>query len=256
MLPDPSPPHHDPRLSPRSHRLDTEEENHKKEGTAPRTGHESRKWKRRFMEAERIRRKSVRRWEKDLAYFADAIADCERTIDALKAELDRSAEEHETAISVLKSELRHARTMRATQAGVIKQMQKTLQDNGIPVRNAMASLNNCRARDDEVCPLSLAPINQSPLPMSEDGRPSTLVLNPMRPDRRCAELPCGHRFNSLWLIYHFVERNTFCCPVCRSGQENFRFRTSELPPGAMQMLEGIAETRQKRKAPEETNVQE
>jgi rubredoxin len=109
----------------------------------------------------------------------------------------------------------------------------------------MASLTNCKARDHEICPLSLAPINQSPLPLGDNISPCDLVLNPMKPDHKCAQLACGHRFNAIWLIYHFIEGNTFRCPVCRAGETNFRFQRNELPPAILKLLELIEAAKKK-----------
>jgi len=180
------------------------------------------------MEAEHTRRKYVDRWEKDMKEFSSTIAECETTIATLKAEL------------------RHSRTMHSTHRKLIQQLQDTMALNGIPIKHTMMSISNCRAEDDEICPLSLAPINKSPLPLSNDPRPCTLVLNTMKPEHKCAELECGHRFNSLWLIYHFVECSTFRCPVCRAGQQDFRFQQKELPPGAVRMLESVEAIKKRR----------
>jgi hypothetical protein len=186
-------------------------------------GCDCKKWKRKFMETEHVRRHQIRKMEDEMCDFSDIITEYESTISALKAELN------------------HSRTMRTTQKKVILQLQGIMEESGIPVKRTMVSLSNCRAKDDEICPLSLAPINKSPIPLCEDETPSTLVLNQVKPDHKCAELACGHRFNSLWLIYYFVERSTFRCPVCRAGKEEFRFQRKELPPGAQLMLEMVKE---------------
>ena len=181
------------------------------------------KWKRRFMEAEHMRRKYVNRWEADQREFSRTIAECE------------------TTISMLESELKHTRIMHSTQRKMIEHMKKALAKNGIEIKRTMVSISNCKARDDEMCPLSLVPINSSPLPVGSDTTPCPLVLNQAKPNRKCAELACGHRFNSLWLIHHFVERSTFRCPVCHKGEEDFNFQKTELPPGVVQMLKRVAE---------------
>ena len=184
-------------------------------------------WKRLFMEAEHLRRKTIARWENDSHEFSRTISD------------------GETMIKILQDELKHRRIMHTTQREVIEAMQKTMETNGIPVKRTMASLSNCRAADDEICPLSLAPINQSPLPLCNELGPCTLSLNPMKPEHKCAELVCGHRFNSMWLIYHFVESGTFRCPICRCGPSVFRFQRDELPPVVCKMLDMIKEMKNK-----------
>ena len=172
------------------------------------------------MEAEHLRRKYADRWECDMRDLSMTISDCENTIATLEAEL------------------KHARRMNSTHRKVIQQMQEDMSMNGIPIKRIMMSISNCRASDDEICPLSRAPINQSPLPSTSE-HPCMHVLNPMKPERKCAELACGHRFNSMWLMNHFVQHNTFRCPVCRSGEGNFRFQHKELPPGVLQMIEAV-----------------
>jgi hypothetical protein len=172
------------------------------------------------METQHLLRKYVNRWERDTCALAKAVAECESTISTLKAEL------------------KHARRMHSTHRKVIRQMQQDMALGGIPIRRVMMSVSNCRASDDEVCPLSHKPINQSPLPWTA-SEPCVHVLNPMRPERKCAELACGHRFNSMWLMDHFVRHNTFRCPVCQSGEESFRFRHRELPPGVLRMIEAV-----------------
>lgn len=186
------------------------------------TACECRRWKRKYMEAEHLRRKYVDQWDTDIHTLSSVLDDNEETI------------------ATLKSELKHAKTMNSSQRKVIQQLQDTLTRNEIPIKRTMMSLSNCRATDDEICPLSLMPINRSSLPRSDSRRPSALVLNPMKPGHKCAELVCGHRFNSLWLIYHFVKSNTFRCPVCLKGQDKFQFQYKELPPAVISMLDTIA----------------
>lgn len=192
-------------------------------------------WKRRYMEVEHTRRKHARNWEKDLCHLSSIISDRDSTI------------------TILKAELKHSRNMSSAQRKVIQQMQDS-GDNiptdavtpAIKKRRTMSSLTNCLATDDEICPLSLAPINKSPSPLSDDERPCPLVLNLTKPEYKCAELVCGHRFNSAWLVYHFIERSTFRCPLCRTGKESFRFQIKDLPPGMMQMLDEVNAMKKRR----------
>jgi hypothetical protein len=183
-----------------------------------------------YLEAEQARRKLIRKMENDLNEF------------------DKGKSEYEETISMLEEELNHTRLLQTTQFRTIDQLQKTLLNNGLAVKRSMASLTNCKARDHEICPLSLAPINQSPLPFGDNTSPCDLVLNPLKPDYKCAQLVCGHRFNAIWLIYHFIEGDTFRCPVCRAGEANFRFLRSELPPAVLKMLELMEAAKKKGKA--------
>jgi hypothetical protein len=186
-------------------------------------------WKRLYTRAEDAKRKLISEWEKDIHAYAQRAA------------------EYESAIETLKEELKHTRAVQSTQRKLIEQLQGTLQSHGFTVKHNMASLSNCRADDHEICPLSLAPINTSPLPFSNDDAPCPLVINPVKPDHKCAQLACGHRFNAMWLIYHFIEGNTFRCPVCRAGESHFCFQRDELPPAVVRMLSMIDELKRKKR---------
>ncbi len=176
------------------------------------------------MESEYTRRKHVVRLENDIAEFSKTIVDQEDTI------------------RMLRDELRHRRIMHTTQRKIIEALQNTMVQNGLPMKRTMASLSNCKAADDEICPLSLMPINQSLIPFCGDSADKDiLVVNPLKPEHKCAELACGHRFNSMWLIYHFVQNGTFRCPVCRAGPDEFRFQRDELPPSVVKMLKMVEE---------------
>ena len=186
-------------------------------------------WRRLCTKAEDTNRKLVSEWENDIRTYAQRTA------------------EYESAIETLKEELEHARAVQSTQRKLIEHMQNTLQDNGFTVKRNIESMSSCRAGDHEICPLSLAPINTSPLPFSNDDVPCPLVINPIKPDHKCAELACGHRFNAMWLIYHFIEGSTFRCPVCRVGERHFSFKHDELPPAVLRMLNMIDELKRKKR---------
>jgi hypothetical protein len=89
---------------------------------------------------------------------------------------------------------------------------------------AFSSFRLCKAHRDEICPLSLGKIKTSTLPFAPE-----VVYNPAQPQNTCAELACGHRFSSMWLIYHFVRNSTFRCPVCMTGIKEFHFRMTDFP---------------------------
>ena len=181
-----------------------------------------------YMEAEHQRRKYAALWTNDIAKNMRTIEDCRKTIHALR------------------DEIKHRDTMQTAQRRVIESLQDTMKKHGLPVRRIVASLSNCRAGNDEICPLSLMPINQSMAPFIPDPEtidPETLVINPMKPEHKCAELSCGHRFNSMWLIFYLVERNTFRCPVCRDGPSEFCFQKDELPPTVTKMLQMAKEAK-------------
>ena len=130
-------------------------------------------------------------------------------------------------IELLQAELRRAQREIRSNHRVIASMRATLLANNLPVHHTIASVRICLAQsEEEACPLSLAPINSSPPPF--EGC-TLAALNPLRMDYKCAELPCGHRFNAVWLMRHFVLAHTFRCPVCRRGKRRFEFDASLIP---------------------------
>ena len=117
----------------------------------------------------------------------------------------------------------------------IRGLEATLVAHGIPVLPAMLSFHLCTG-DDSECPLGLHPIDSCPPPF--EG--CLEVIDPLYPDRRCAELPCKHRFNAVWLLFHFVRNQTSCCPVCRTGRKRFVFGAGTAPEW---MLEAVRQSR-------------
>ena len=94
----------------------------------------------------------------------------------------------------------------------------------------IASVRNCEAvNDEEMCPLSLEPINTSPPPFKTTTTTPPPTMDPSKPSHKCAQLQCGHRFNAMWILFHFAKKNTFKCPLCRSGHGRFRFQMRDLP---------------------------
>jgi len=130
-------------------------------------------------------------------------------------------------IEFLQAELRRAQHEICSKNRIIESMRATLLANNLPVQHSIASVRLCLANDDnELCPLSLSPINSSPGPFEGCA---LFALDPLRMDYRCAELACGHRFNAVWVMYHFARSSTFRCPVCRQGKGRFKFDASMLP---------------------------
>ena len=124
-------------------------------------------------------------------------------------------------ISQLKNDLRRATKGLRAQELTISAQQNVLGQYKLP---SYSSFRLCTARQDEVCPLSLGNIETSTLPFAPDT-----VYNPSQPQHTCAELACGHRFSSMWLLYHFVKNSTFRCPVCMTGIKHFSFRMADFP---------------------------
>jgi hypothetical protein len=167
-------------------------------------------WRRKFLQAEHEKRS----W---------AVAKRRREYNLLKqiSDLTETAEMLHAQLRLRRHELRsHMRAIRI--------MKDTLDANQItdacPV---VMSMRLCRAADDgeETCPLAMEPINTETLPF-EGCCP---LLDPLKPDDKCAQLMCGHRFNAVWLMYHFVRNSTFRCPVCRQGRRRFTFEEGVVP---------------------------
>ena len=182
---------------------------------------QARKWKRSFMTAEHDRRALKRKT--DTAIF----------------ELQLQEICHRREISLLKAQHQQDRKALQNQMRIINQLQKTLKDHQIaePSGTQVASFKTCRADDTEICPLSLMPVNASPPPY--DPKHPTIHVEPRKPHHKCAELHCGHRFNALWLLFHFVSRRTFRCPICRSGHEDFQFHLDLLPRGLVERVKDV-----------------
>ena len=171
------------------------------------------KWKRLYMESEHAR----------------------QTEERERKELVRLVSQQNETIELLECEVRRGRSEIRCKLKAMISMRSTLAANNLPVQHSIASMHVCTANDDlEECPLSLAPINNSPPPME---RCTLVALDPLNLNFRCAELTCGHRFNAVWLMCHFVRNQTFRCPVCRSGKRDFRFNRAVIPEGILTALE-------------------
>ena len=185
----------------------------------------NKKWKRLFMHAEHERRKLKRKSDADLF---------EKDIEGIC---------NMREIHLLTEQRARDKKMITGQHRVIQRLHDLLKENGIPepVGTQVASFKTCRATsDDEICPLSLQPINSSTPPYDHLKHPQKITVDPRKPHHKCAELGCGHRFNSLWLLFHFVSQRTFRCPICRRGYEDFHFQMEQLPAGLVDMVKDAA----------------
>jgi hypothetical protein len=166
-------------------------------------------WKRKFMESEHERRRQQRSWQTELFLLTRANSDLHENITYMSAQLALTA-----------SEL-------AAKKKTIKAMRDALQAHHISAVPSLMSFHLCCATDDqEMCPLSRQPINHSGPPF--EGCCS--AIDPATPTSQCAQLlQCGHRFNAVWLLFHFVSNRTSRCPICRAGKKRFRVDPSMLP---------------------------
>jgi len=164
-------------------------------------------WRRKFMQSEHEKRSWVMAHRRREQHLLKQVSDLTETAEILHAQLRKS-----------KHELRSY--MRA-----IRVMKDTLEANHLSVYPIVMSLRLCSASDDETCPLAMEPINTDTLPF-EGCCPS---LDPLKPTEKCSQLACGHRFNALWVMYHFVRNRTFRCPVCRKGRRRFMFDAGVVP---------------------------
>ncbi len=183
-----------------------------------RPNNDNNRWKRAFMSSEREGRITKRKLEDELIQLGMETMRYIQEIKDLEFQTKRD-------LCTIQGQRR-----------VIHNLQKALSDNAItePPGTHIASFKTCRAADMEVCPLSLHPINQSPPPY--DSEHPEIDVEPRKPHHKCAELQCGHRFNSLWLLFHFVAQNTFRCPICRVGPADFKFEIEQLPKGLVERV--------------------
>ena len=168
---------------------------------------QSTKWKRKFMESEHEKKKLARAWKHKEYEMEKRISDLNETAEMLYAQVRKGRHE-------LKSHMR-----------AIKEMKAVMEANGLNVYPVIMSLRLCMAEDDETCPLAMEAINTDTLPF--EG--CCAVLDPLKPTEKCAQLACGHRFNAVWVMYHFVRNSTFRCPVCRKGRRSFTFDAGAIP---------------------------
>jgi hypothetical protein len=63
----------------------------------------------------------------------------------------------------------------------------------------------------EECPISLEPIADARLPFSDKIR-----VDALNPELTGVELLCGHRFSSVYLLWHWA-RSPMLCPMCRAS---------------------------------------
>jgi hypothetical protein len=164
-------------------------------------------WKRKYMESEHEKRRLERAWKRKAFEMQKQISDLNETAEMLFAQVRKGRYE-------LRSHMR-----------AIQDMKAVLQANGIRMYPIIMSLRLCMAEDHETCPLAMEPINTHALPF--EG--CCAVLDPLKPDEKCAQLSCGHRFNAVWVLYHFVRNSTFRCPVCRKGRRHFSFDAGTVP---------------------------
>ena len=151
-----------------------------------------------YMTSEHTRRRLERQWLRE------------------KHEMEKKISDQQEAIQYLTYEsLRNRKKMRDL---AIEKGRHTL----------IASVRYCEAEDDsEMCPLSLEPINHSSPPFKSTT--TMTLVDQMKPSLQCAQLQCGHRFNAIWILFHFAKKNTFKCPLCRAGHNRFRFQMQDLP---------------------------
>jgi hypothetical protein len=166
----------------------------------------TKKWKRLYMQSEHARR-------------------------AYKLKFRRMVSSFTETTEFMHAELRFHKRIIATQRKSIMEMQKTMAENRLPVKNIMASFKLRKASDDEICPLSLVSINES------HHEKLSGPFDPLRPHYKCAQLECGHRFNAMWLMYHFIKQSTFRCPVCRQGAKKFTFSVDDVPTSLKGLFE-------------------
>lgn len=80
---------------------------------------------------------------------------------------------------------------------------------------------------DEECTITMEPIAEYRLPFVPKSVKSTGLIK-AQPALTKATLPCGHGFNALALVYHFM-KNSMTCPCCRAGRANERMGEQFVP---------------------------
>lgn len=147
-----------------------------------------------------------------------------RRLKRSQSALVRSASELREQAEYLAAEVRRSRAEVRAQQSSIRSLRSALAAHEIVVLPALLSFRLCAA-PTEVCPLGLQTIDECGPPF-EGCCPS---LDPLNPDKKCAELSCGHRFNAVWVVFFFVRRQTARCPLCQQGPSKFRFQSGTVP---------------------------
>ena len=176
-------------------------------------------WRRMYYTAEHEKRSWLLSWNRRQSHLNSTISELRDHVEMLGAEIRRNREERRSYVRV------------------INQMQQTLKDNNLTVFSNIMSFRVCLAEDEESCPLAMERINGCPPPF--EG--CCAVVDQLKPTHHCVELKCGHRFNGVWLLYHFVRDNTFRCPVCRKGKKRFVFDATVVPE--CMLVKAMAEKR-------------
>lgn len=141
-------------------------------------------------------------------------------------DLRRQVSDLSELVEMLGAEIRRGRCTIRSQQKAIASMRNLLMANNIEVTPTTMSFALCKAVDDqELCPLALLPINSCGPPFAECCQ----IIDPLSPTKKCAQLVCGHRFNAVWVMYHFVRNSTTRCPLCRKGDRQFRFGRDTVP---------------------------
>lgn len=95
-----------------------------------------------------------------------------------------------------------------------------------PKRNKIATinLNLFEAHDDETCPISQDSINESNLEFLE-----SVPLSTANKEMKGIVLDCKHKFNGMFLLYHWTRNKNVLCPVCRGGIQGAYINMKCLP---------------------------
>jgi hypothetical protein len=80
------------------------------------------------------------------------------------------------------------------------------------------------AKDTEFCPLSQDLIKNSSLDFAPD-----LCWHEDHPNLNACELPCGHKFTTMLLMFHFVKNSCQECPVCKYGVKQMHWSEHVIP---------------------------
>ena len=78
----------------------------------------------------------------------------------------------------------------------------------------------------EECSIGLEPIANYRLPFMPPDHKGCVIED--RPTLTKASLPCGHGFNAMALLYHFV-KNSMTCPYCRAGHDKVQMGELSIP---------------------------
>ena len=113
---------------------------------------------------------------------------------------------------------------------------KRLEVHSSPTEGKTVVLSMSRPDEGEECGIGMEPIAEYRLDFIPPDHPGPHCVIADAPDLTKATIvDCGHGFNALALLYHFM-KNDMTCPFCRGGHSKTRMCSQSMPPHLRQAV--------------------